>query len=106
MSSILPVNIQQIMQMGTHTEKLQHTIQSLPNVTSLQVDKERQQDDILKVNRVQYIGPSYLLQKTAPKTRVKKRIRGRDKNQSHDEVNNSEFPLSEDPYKGNINIIA
>mgnify|MGYP005644157759 FL=1 len=48
MPSTLPVNMQQVLQMGTHTEKLQHTLQALPNVTAQQVDKEREKDDELK----------------------------------------------------------
>ena len=55
MPSTLPVNMQQVLQMGTHTEKLQHTLQALPNVTGQQVDKEREMDVELKRRQVQDI---------------------------------------------------
>ena len=70
-----PVNMQQILQMGTHTEKLQQTIQALPNVTAQQVDKEREKNDELKRLQVQDMDPSYFVEETDPKTRKKKRIR-------------------------------
>ena len=66
MPSTLPVNMQQVMQMGTHTEKLQHTLQVLPNVTAQQVDKEREKNDELKRCQVQDIDPSYLIEETDP----------------------------------------
>jgi hypothetical protein len=55
MHSTLPVTIQQVLQMGTHTEKLQHSLQALPNVTRQHVDKERGKDDELKRRQVQDI---------------------------------------------------
>ena len=48
MPTTLPVNTQQVLQMGSHTEKLQHTMQNLPTVVAQQVDKERQLADELK----------------------------------------------------------
>ena len=42
------VNTQQILQMGSHTEKLQQTLQNLPNVVGQQVDKERELEEKLK----------------------------------------------------------
>ncbi|MBC8288460.1 MAG: hypothetical protein H8E42_13395 [Nitrospinae bacterium] len=106
MPSTPPVNMQQILQMGTHTEKLQHTLQTLPNVTAQQVDKERQQDDELKRSQVQDMDPSYLIEEANPKTRGKKRVRVRKKNQSSDDDSKPEPPLPEDPYRGQINIVA
>ena len=50
-----PVNTQQVLQMGTHTEKLQHTMQTQPTVVAQQVDKERQLADELKRRQVQGI---------------------------------------------------
>ena len=47
--------MQQVLQMGTHTEKLQHTLQALPNVTAQQVDKEWEKDDELKRRQFQDI---------------------------------------------------
>ena len=52
MPSSLPVNMQQVFQMGTYTEKLQHTILTLSNVTAQQEDKKRIEDDDLKHSQV------------------------------------------------------
>ena len=35
------VNTQQVIQMGTHAEKLQHTLQHLPATTGQQLQKEQ-----------------------------------------------------------------
>ena len=90
MPSTLPVNMQQVLQMGTHTEKLQHTLQVLPNVTAQQVDKEREKDDELKRRQVQNMDPSYLIEETDPQTRGKKRVRVRINNQTVDEDDSPE----------------
>ena len=92
--------------MGTHTEKLQHTLQTLPNVTAQQVDKEREKDDVLKRRQVQDMDPSYLIKETAPQTRGKKRVRVRKNNQTVDEDDSPEPPLPEDPYRGKISIVV
>ena len=106
MPSTPPVNMQQVLQMGTHTEKLQHTLQALPNVTAQQLDKEREQDDELKRRQVQDMDPSYLIVETDPQTRGKKRVRVRKKNKPVDEDDSHEPPLPEDPYREKINIFA
>jgi hypothetical protein len=106
MPSTLPVNMQQVLQMGTHTEKLQHTLQVLPNVTAQQVDKEREKDDELKRRQVQDMDPSYLIKETDPQTRGKKRVRVCNNNQTVDEDDSPEPPLPEDPYRGKISIVV
>jgi hypothetical protein len=106
MPSTLPVNMQQVLQMGTHTEKLQHTLQALPNVTAQQIDKEREKVDELKRHQVQDIDPSYLIEKTDSQTLGKKRLRVRKNNQPVDKNDNPEPLFSEDPYRGRINIVA
>lgn len=106
MPSTLPVNMQQVLQMGTHTEKLQHTLQALPNVTAQQVDKEREKDDELKRRQVQDMDPSYLIEETDPQTRGKKRVRVCKNNQTVDEDDSPEPPLPEDPYRGKISIVV
>ena len=106
MPSTLPVNMQQVLQMGTHTEKLQHTLQALPNVTAQQVDKEREKNDELKRRQVQDMDPSYLIKETDPQTRGKKRVRVRKNNQTVDEGDSPEPPLPEDPYRGKISIVV
>ena len=106
MHSTLPVNIQQVLQMGTHTEKLQHTLQALPNVTAQQLDKEREKDDELKRCQVQDMDLSYLIEETDPQTRGKKRVRVCKNNQTVDEGDSPEPPLPEDPYRGKISIVV
>ena len=106
MPSTLPVNMQQVLQMGTHTEKLQHTLQALSNVTAQQVDSEREKDDELKRHQVQGMGPSYLIEETDPQTRGKKRIRVRKKNHTIDEDDSPEPFLPEDSYRGKISIVV
>ena len=84
------VNMQQILQMGTHTEKLQHTLQALPNVTAQQVDKEREKDDELKRFQVQDMDPSSLIEETDLQTCGKKQVRVLKKNQFADEDDSPE----------------
>ena len=66
MPTTLPVNTQQVLQMGSHTEKLQHTMQNLPTVVAQQVDKERQLADELKRVQVQDMDPTHFLEETDP----------------------------------------
>ena len=101
-----PVNMQQVLQMGTLTEKLQHTLQALPNVTAQQVDKEREKDDELKRHQVRDTNPSFLIEENGPQIRGKKRVRVRKKNQPADEDDSPTPPPPEDPYRGKINIVA
>ena len=69
------VNTQQVMQMGTHTEKLQHTIQILPNVTAQQANAEREVKDEMKHTEVQDMESTYFIEETDPETGAKKRVR-------------------------------
>ena len=95
-----PVNTQQVLQMGTHTEKLQHTMQTQPTVVSQQVDKERQLADELKRRQVQDMDPAHFLEETDPHTKAKKRVRVRKKNRS-----NTDDDILE-PHRGKINIVV
>jgi hypothetical protein len=101
-----PVNTQQVLQMGTHTEKLQHTLQTLPNVVAQQVDKERELEDELRRRQVQDMDPSHFLEETDPHTHAKKRVRMRKKKNPATEDDVPEPPLPEDPYRGKLNIVA
>jgi hypothetical protein len=92
--------------MGTHTEKFQHTLQALPNITAQQVDSEREKGDELKCRQVQNVDPSYLIEEIDPQTRGMKRVRVRKINHPVDGDDSTEPPLSEDPYRGKINIVA
>ncbi|MBT5867217.1 MAG: hypothetical protein HOH38_00090 [Nitrospinaceae bacterium] len=104
MPSTLPVNTQQVLQMGTHTEKLQHTMQNLPNVVAQQVDKERQVADELKRRQVQDLDPSSYIEETDPHTKQKKRVRVKKNNDPDDET--PEPPVAESTHQGFINIIV
>ncbi len=53
MSGISPVNIQHIVQMGTATEKLQHTLQNLPQAHGQHQNEERKTADEIKRLSVQ-----------------------------------------------------
>ena len=69
------VNTQQILQMGAHVEKVQQTIQSLPNVTAQQLNKERETSDEINRTQVQRLEKAFFIEKTDPKTGAKKRVR-------------------------------
>lgn len=53
MSEISPVNIQHIVQMGTATEKLQHSLQNLPHAHGQHQNEERKTTDEIKRLSVQ-----------------------------------------------------
>ncbi|GJL78250.1 MAG: hypothetical protein NPINA01_12390 [Nitrospinaceae bacterium] len=53
MSGISPVNIQHIVQMGTATEKLQHTLQNIPQAHGQHQNEERKIADEAKRSSVQ-----------------------------------------------------
>ena len=104
-----PVNTQQVLQMGTHTEKVQQTIQSLPNVTAQQLNKEREVSDELRRTQVQELSNTYFVEEIDPKTGAKKRVRvikkikeGQDSESSESDKN---IPY-ESYHGGSINIQA
>ena len=104
-----PVNTQQVLQMGTHTEKVQHTIQSLPNVTGQQLNRDREVSDELKRTQVQKLENTYFVEQTDPKTGEKKRVRVLKMKKSELDTDKSEpnenYP-SESHHGGSINIQA
>jgi hypothetical protein len=102
------VNTQQVLQMSTHTEKLQQTIQSLPNVTAQQANTEREVTDEMKRTEVQDPENTYFIEETDPETGAKKRIRVLKKKAIPEEepLESEEiFPL-EGNHGGKINIRA
>ena len=103
------VNTQQVLQMGTHTEKLQQTTQSIVNLTAQQLNKEREAVDEIKRNQVQETDITYFVEETDPKTRSKKRIRVLKKASQEEEKleieANRSMPL-EGNHGGKINIQA
>ncbi len=103
------VNTQQVLQMGTHVEKVQQTIQSLPTVTAQQVNKEREVTDEMKRTSVQEAENTYFIEETDPQTGQKKRVRvlKKKKTDSDEEII---APEESEPLEGNhggkINIRA
>jgi hypothetical protein len=75
MPTTLQVNTQQVIQMGTHTEKLQHTIQTLLNVTAQQANSEREVTDEIKLTEVQDLENVYFIEKNDSEKGAKKRVR-------------------------------
>jgi hypothetical protein len=69
------VNTQQVIQMVTHTEKLQHTIQTLPNVSAQQANSEREVTDEMKRTEVQDLENAYFIKQNDSETDAKKRVR-------------------------------
>ena len=102
------VNTQQVMQMGTHTEKLQHTIQILPNVTEQQANAEREVKDEMKHTEVQDMESTYFIEETDPETGAKKRVRFLRKKiiPEEEQLESEETLPPEGNYGGKINIRA
>ena len=108
MPTTLQVNTQQVMQMGTHTEKLQHTIQILPNVTAQQANAEREVKDEMKHTEVQDMESTYFIEETDPETGAKKRVRFLRKKiiPEEEQLESEETLPPEGNYGGKINIRA
>ena len=107
MPTTLQVNTQQVLQMGTHTEKLQQTIQSLPNVTAQQINKEREVTDEMKLTEVQDPENAYFIEETDPETGAKKRVRVlRGKIDAEEALESEEILPLEGSYGGKINILV
>ena len=102
------VNTQQVMQMGSHTEKLQHTIQTLPNVTAQQANVEREVTDLMKRTEVQDLENAYFIEETDPETGAKKRVRVLRKKTIHEkeQLESEETLTPERNHGGIINIRA
>ena len=102
------VNTQQVMQMGTHTEKLQHTIQTLPNVTAQQANAEREVTDEMKRREVQDLESAYFIEETDPETGAKKRVRVMRKKTipEEEQLESEEILPLEGNHGGKINIRA
>ena len=107
MPTTLQVNTQQVLQMGTHTEKLQQTILSLPNVTAHQTNKEREVTDEMKLTEVQDPENAYFIEETDPETGAKKRVRIlRGKIDAEEALESEEILPLEGSYGGKINILV
>lgn len=88
MSSIAPTSIQQIQQMGTATEKLQHSLQNIPNAAGQQHKEERKVSDEVKRTTVQNAEESNQSNTINPDgTRRKSADRKSKKNPAEDDEN-------------------
>lgn len=109
MPTTLQVNTQQVIQMGTHTGKLQQTIENLPSVTAQQENKEREISDEMKRAQVKETDETYFIEETDPETGAKKRVRllKRKTDQEEEKLESEEgFIPPEDNHGGKINIQA
>ena len=81
MSTVEPVNTQQVLQMGSHTEKLQQTIQEQPMTLSQQLEEERVVANELKKKEIQDPENSQPIEPSNPDARGRsRRIRVHSKN--------------------------
>ena len=105
------VNTQQTLQMGTHAEKLQQTMQQLPSTTAQQIQEEQVAVNELKQIEVQDPEKTEAADSTNPEAKRRREIRLRNKSKQN---NAHENPLSNstqdnvikgDPHQGqNINL--
>ena len=102
------VNTQQVIQMGTHTEKLQHTIQTLPNVTAQQANSDREVTDEMKRKEVQGLENTHFIEKNDSETDTKKRVRVLRKKiiPEEEQLESEEILPLEGNHGGKINIRA
>jgi len=73
------VNTQQILQMGTHAEKLQQTMQQLPSTTAQQIQEEQVAVNELKQIEVQDPEKIEATDSTNPEAKRRREIRLRNK---------------------------
>ena len=73
------VNTQQTLQMGTHAEKLQQTMQQLPSTTAQQIQKEQVAINELKQIEVQDPEETEAADSTNPEAKRRREIRLRNK---------------------------
>ena len=83
------INTQQILQMGTLTEKLQHTLQHLPSITGQQLQDE--QLDINELKQIEIQDPDSIEESnsTNPEGRRRREVRLRNKSSQVNEFEGS-----------------
>ena len=84
------VNTQQTLQMGTHAEKLQQTMQQLPSTTAQQIQEEQVAVNELKQIEVQDPEKTDATDSTNPEAKRRREIRLRNKSKQN---NDFEKPL-------------
>ena len=111
MTVIEPVNTQQVIQMGSHTEKLQQTIQQQPSVLAQQLQEEHlKQTELLKteVQDTENTQPDEFSEPDSetPKSRHRKRSKVRSSLPIEEDRAKNALRLIEKPGGDKINIIA
>ena len=85
------VNTQQTLQMGTHAEKLQQTMQQLPSTTAQQIQEDQVAVNELKQIEVQDPEKTEAADSTNPEAKRRHEIRLRNKSKKKNDLEN---PLS------------
>jgi len=97
------VNTQQILQMGTLTEKLQHTLQQLPTTTAQQLQEEQVLAYELKINEVQDPEQIDASDPTKPEGKRRRDVRLRNKSNTNNDL---EEPVSNSIQDNNFNGVS
>lgn len=111
MSGISPTNIQHIQQMGTATEKLQHSLQNIPHAAGQQHKEERKTSDEIKRTTVQSAEESNLSNTVNKDGTRRKRGDRKSKNLSAKDPENTPItkgntPAPENGHGRNINLVV
>ena len=80
------VNTQQTLQMGTHAEKLQQTMQQLPSTTAQQIQEEQVAVNELKQVEVQDPEKIEATDSTNPEAKRRREIRLRNKSKQNNDL--------------------
>ena len=80
------VNTQQTLQMGTHAEKLQQTMQQLPSTTAQQIQEEQVAVNELKQIEVQDPEETEAADSTNPEAKRRREIRLRNKSKQNNDL--------------------
>jgi hypothetical protein len=98
------VNTQQVLQMGSHTEKLQQTLQNQPLTTAHQLNEERKKKDEVKRTEVQDM-EDMLPPESIHRDGRRRGLRMRNKETEEDEESaDSGIASAEEPQGKNINL--
>jgi len=101
MPTIEIVNTQQTLQMGTHAEKLQQTMQQLPSTTAQQIQEEQVAVNELKQIEVQDPEKIEASDSVTPEAKRRRGVRLRNKSKQNNDFENA-LPNStqENAFKG------
>ena len=95
------VNTQQTLQMGTHAEKLQQTMQQLPSTTAQQIQEEQVAVNELKQIEVQDPEKTEAADSTNPEAKRNREIRLRKKSKENNDLEKPHPNSTQDnPFKG------